>query len=337
MTNPPSSMTRRRALACLATLPMAFSAGCTGFGRSTTPSDLRMLIPNTPGGGYDVTARTASRILEKHGLTGPIEKFNVIGGGGSVALARLVREAGNSALIGMVGVGVVGVAQVAEAPWGLSDATALARLVDEPEALVVRSGSPMPSLNGFLDAWRRGPQQVVVGVGSALGGPDHLFTVELARAADIDTEALNLVTFDGAGDLLAAVLDGTVDVGVAGAGEYIDQVDSGSLRILAVSKAPDARSRGVTAAYDAPTLTESGIPLEFTNWRGFVAPPGISDSARNGLVDALTRMRDTDEWQAAMPLRGWTDSFLTGDDFSEFIAAEDIRARTTLAEFGITR
>lgn len=76
-----------------------------------------MLIPNTPGGGYDVTARTASRILEKHGLTGPIEKFNVIGGGGSVALARLVRETGNSALIGMVGMGVVGVAQVAEAPW----------------------------------------------------------------------------------------------------------------------------------------------------------------------------------------------------------------------------
>ena len=29
---------------------------------------------------------------------------------------------------------------------------------------------------------------------------------------------------------------------------------------------------------DAPTLKESGIDLVFTNWRGVVAPPGISDA-----------------------------------------------------------
>lgn len=296
-----------------------------------------MLIPNTPGGGYDVTARTASRILENHGLTGPIEKFNVVGGGGSVALARLVREAGNDHLIGMVGVGVVGVAQVADAPWGLSDATALARLVTEPEALVVRTGAPTTSLHALLDAWRRAPQQVTVGVGSAIGGPDHLFALQLARAADVDTDNLKTVTFDGAGDLLAAVLNGTVDVGVAGAGEYTDQIESGSLRILAVSNPAGAQSNGSSAASAAPTLAESGIALEFTNWRGFVAPPGISDSARTDLIQALTTMHDTDEWRAALSSRGWTDSFLVGEDFSEFLAAEDVRMSTTLAELGLSR
>jgi putative tricarboxylic transport membrane protein len=30
----------------------------------------------------------------------------------------------------------------------------------------------------------------------------------------------------------------------------------------------------------APTLRESGVDPEFTNWRGVVAPPGISDADR---------------------------------------------------------
>lgn len=329
-------MTRRRALACLATLPMALSAGCSSLGTSSTPSNLRMLIPNTPGGGYDVTARTASRILENRGLTGPIEKFNVVGGGGSVALARLVREAGNGSLIGMVGVGVVGAARVADAPWGMSEVTALARLVDEPEALVVRSASPMASVDTLLDAWRRAPEQLTIGVGSAVGGPDHLFALELARAAEIDTAALNTVKFDGAGDLLAAVLNGTVDVGIAGAGEYTDQIEGGSLRILAVSNASGSQIRGTTAAADAPTLVESGIALEFTNWRGFVSPPDISEADRDELIEALTRMHATDEWRAALASRGWTDSFLVGEEFSEFLAAEDLRMKSTLTELGVT-
>ena len=39
---------------------------------------LRMMVPNSPGGGYDLTARTAVRIMEADDLTGRVEVFNVI-------------------------------------------------------------------------------------------------------------------------------------------------------------------------------------------------------------------------------------------------------------------
>ncbi|WP_089247869.1 Bug family tripartite tricarboxylate transporter substrate binding protein [Rhodococcoides kyotonense] len=323
-----SPMTRRRALTCLATLPVALSVGCASGSPGPQDQNLRMLIPNTPGGGYDVTARTASRILENFRLSGPIEKFNVIGGGGSVALARLMRETGNEHLLAMVGVGVVGVAQVDGAPWGLSDATALARLVDEPEALVVRSNSPLNSVGALVDRWRTDPASVTVGAGSAIGGPDHIFALETARAAGIDPSALDIVSFDGAGDLLTAVLDGSVDVGIAGAGEYVEQIAGGSLRILAVSG---------DSGLDAPTLVDSGIDLAFTNWRGFVAPPDIPESTRDNLIDMLRQMHDTDEWHEALTRHRWTDSFLTGTDFAEFLAAADVRMTETLTGLGITR
>ena len=49
-----------------------------------------------------------------------------------------------------------------------------------------------------------------------------------------------------------------------------------------------------------PTLTESGIDLVFLNWRGVLAPPGISDERTDELIGYLEEMHDTEEWQEAL-------------------------------------
>ena len=66
---------------------------------------LRMMVPNSPGGGYDLTARTAVKVMEDDDITGRVEVFNVIGAGGTVAMARLMNEKGNSDLMMMMGLG----------------------------------------------------------------------------------------------------------------------------------------------------------------------------------------------------------------------------------------
>ena len=53
---------------------------------------MRMMVPNSPGGGYDLTARTAVKIMEDEDITGRVEVFNVIGAAGTVAMARLMNE-----------------------------------------------------------------------------------------------------------------------------------------------------------------------------------------------------------------------------------------------------
>nr|WP_296778420.1 tripartite tricarboxylate transporter substrate binding protein [Rhodococcus sp. (in: high G+C Gram-positive bacteria)] len=330
-TAPAAALTRRRALAAIGMLPAAVLAGC-GFGRSTDrPEGLRLLIPNIPGGGYDHTARTMARILEQNDLTGPIERFNVVGGGGSVALARLMREAGNEKLLAMAGVGVVGAAQVNGSPWRLSDATALARVVDEPASIVVRADSPFATAGTLVAQWRSRPAAFAVGAGSAVGGPDYIFALEVARAAGLDTAALRVLAYDGAGDLLAALLDGSVDVAFAGSGEYLDRIDDGALRMLAVSRTTSGPTQ------DVPTLTASGIDIEFTNWRGFFAPPGISEQARERLITALSTAHASPEWESALESHGWIDTFTAGDEFTDFLRAEDLRMTRTLTELGIAK
>ena len=55
-----------------------------------------MMIPNSPGGGYDQTGRAAVSVMERDDITGgDFEVTNIIGAGGSVAMTRLMNDEGD--------------------------------------------------------------------------------------------------------------------------------------------------------------------------------------------------------------------------------------------------
>ena len=102
---------------------------------------------------------------------------------------------------------------------------------------------------------------------------------------------------------MPALLDGRIDVAVSSLVEYAEQVRSGQLRVLAVS----GPSR--VAGMEAPTLTEAGVDVVFSNWRGVLAPPGISDSDRAALVDLFHELEQTPEWHRALAENNWSGAY----------------------------
>jgi putative tricarboxylic transport membrane protein len=322
---------RYGAVAAVAALVIVLVTGC-GVTRGDDPSGmhrLRMMVPNSPGGGYDLTARTAVKIMEDEDITRRVEVFNVIGAGGTVAMARLMNEKGNGDLMMMMGLGVVGAVFTNGSNARASDATALAKMVEEQEGILVPADSPFKTIGDFVAAWKADPAKVTIGGGSSPGGPDHLFPMETAKAAGVDPKQVNFISYDGGGDLLTAMLGKKISAGATGLGEYVDQIEAGQVRVLAVSG--KERVEGI----DAPTLTEAGIDLTFTNWRGVLAPPGISDEARQALVKTLEELHDTDAWKEALVKNGWTDAFMTGPQFEQFLTDQDNRVSSTLTELGL--
>jgi putative tricarboxylic transport membrane protein len=290
---------------------------------------LRVLVPNTPGGGYDITARTAAKAMEDADLTRSVEVFNLPGAGGTVGLGRLVNEAGNDKLVMSMGLGVVGSVHTNHSPSSLQDTTPIAKLIEEPDIIVVAKDSPYQDIDQLIDAWKADPGGVPVGGGSSPGGPDHLAPMLFAKAIGLAPKDVNYVSYDGGGELLSSVLGGKIAFGVSGVGEYRDQIESGDLRVLAVTS-PD-RVDGV----DAPTLTESGVDVQFTNWRGIVAPPGISQNDTDKLVRLFTDLQDTKQWKDALKTNGWTSAFLPGKQFGDFLAKENDRVASVLSELGL--
>jgi putative tricarboxylic transport membrane protein len=309
------------------------SGGGGSTGGSTTDSGpltgLRIMVPNTPGGGYDTTARTAAKVMNATKTATNVEVFNLAGAGGTVGLARLVNEKGNKDLTMLMGLGVVGASYTNKSEAKLTGTTPLARLIQEPGAIMVPKDSPYKTIDDLVKAWKADPSKLAVGGGSSPGGPDHLLPMQLAQAVGVEPKKVNFVSFDGGGDLLPAILGNKIGFAASGAGEYMQQIKTGAVRVLAVSGAE--RLEGV----DAPTFKESGIDLEFTNWRGIVAPPGITDADRDRLVAALTKMHGTEEWKAELKQKGWTDAFITGEEFSTFLKEQDTRVADVLTKLGL--
>lgn len=323
------STQQRAALIVVVIAALLLTACGVTKGEQTGLHRLRMMVPNSPGGGYDLTARTAVKIMEDDDITGRVEVFNVIGAGGTVAMARLMNEKGNDDLMMTMGLGVVGATYTNGSKARASDATALAKLIEDPGAVFVPADSPFKTVQDFVAAWKADPSKVTIGGGSSPGGPDHLFPMELAKAVGVEPKAVNYVTYDGGGDLLTALLGKKITVGTSSPGELMDQIEAGQLRVLAVSG--EERVEGI----NAPTLKESGINLTFANWRGVLAPPDISDDAKQAMVKVLEEMHGTKQWKEALVKNGWTDAFVTGQQFEQFLKEQDTRVSETLTELGL--
>jgi putative tricarboxylic transport membrane protein len=317
------------ALGLAATACASDGGGGGGGGQGRQVTGLKILVGTAPGGGFDLTARTAAKAMEEARLARNVEVQNLAGAGGTVALQRLVNEKGNGKLIQQMGLGVVGSVHTNKSKATLEQTTPLARLTEEPEIVVVGKDSPYQSLDQLVQAWKADPGKLSVGGGSSPGGPDHLAPMLLAQAVGIEPKSVNFVSYDGGGELLAAVLGGQVAFGVTGVGETIDQIEAGEVRALAVTSAEKVPN------LDAPTLKESGVDLEFTNWRGMVAPPELSDADKQTLIDLVNKLHDSQQWKDALAQHGWTDAFLSGDEYANFIKAEDQRVGDVLSKLGL--
>ncbi|MDX2974078.1 tripartite tricarboxylate transporter substrate binding protein [Kribbella solani] len=317
------------ATACGATADKKDAADTGTDGKPAT--GLRLMVPNTAGGGYDTTARVAAKVMDDAKIATGVQVFNLPGAGGTVGLQRTVNEKGNGKLAMQMGLGVVGATYTSKSKATLTQTTPLAKLIEEAGAIVVPKNSPYKTIQDLVAAWKANPKKLAVGGGSSPGGPDHLLPMQLAQAVGIDPKDVNFVSYDGGGELLPALLGSKIAFGASGFGEFLDQVESGQVRVLAVTS-----EQPIEALKDVPTLKSAGIDLVFTNWRGIVAPPEISAADKKVWIDALTKMRDSKEWKAELDKRGWTDAFLTGDEFGAFLTEQDKRVADVLTKLGLT-
>jgi putative tricarboxylic transport membrane protein len=326
-------MSRRGVAMLLAAAVTTSLLSACGVTRGDDSNDILMMIPNSPGGGYDLTGRAAVSLMEEDDITGgDITVENVIGAGGSVAMAALMGTEGDEHTMMTVGLGVVGSLYSFGSDFHLKDATPIAELITESEGVFVPADSPYQTIDDFVEAWKADPGSIVVGGGSSPGGPDHLFPMELASEVGIDPNDVNYITYDGGGPLTSALLGNKIQVGFSGLSEFEGQIASGELRVLAVSG--EERQEQPDLA-DVPTLTESDIDVVFLNWRGVLAPPGISDEREAELIGYLKTLHDSPEWEETLKKNGWTDAFITGNEFGDFLAKQDERVANTLEELGL--
>lgn len=300
-------------LAVALTTVAATDASRSGGGDNPR-TQLNIVAPAAPGGGWDTFGREAQQALISSGIVNAVRVRNVPGAAGTIGLAQFAQLAGRTDSLLVTGGVMVGGVILQNSDVTLADTTPIARLADDYNALVVPANSPYQTLDEFMAAWQEHPGMAIAG--GSLGSIDHLLTGMLADTVGIDPSLTNYIAYAGGGEVVRAMISGSAVGAISSYNDFAAQIEVGELRALAIS------SETPLEEISTPTFIEQGVEVSMSNWRGLVAPPDIPDEVREELIAIITEMRDTGQWRDTLARNDWTDEFMTGEEFAQFLDAE---------------
>ena len=282
-------------------------------------AQLRIVIPANPGGGWDQTGRALGAALTSSGMVDKVIYENIGGKGGTIGLAEYTKRYGNDPnclLIG--GMVMVGALALNKTSAELQKVQALARLTSDYLVVAVPADSPIADPKALAKAMRENLTSVTVAGGSA-GGVDHMYAGMLARTAKANAEQLQYKPFPGGNDVVQALLQKQVQVGISGYSEFRDALQSGKLRALGVS------SR--RSLFGIASMREQGIDAEMSNWRAVFTGKNLPAERIQQMIAAIEFASNHESWKQSLSSNHWNASWQTGKPLQDFMEIETSTAQ----------
>jgi len=284
--------------------------------RALAASNIKMMIPANPGGGWDGTGRELGKALLDAKVADTVQYENKGGAAGAIGLAQFVNASkGDPNALIMTGAVMVGGIITGKPQVGMDRITPIARLTSEFNVFVVPADSPLKTMKDVVEQMKKDPGSVKWGGGSR-GSTEHICASMLATRVGVDPKKVNYVAFRGGGEATAAVLGGNVTVGGSGYSEFAEYIKAGKMRAIGVTS--EKRLPGIAI----PTMRESGYDVVLGNWRAVYGAPGITNEQRAALTDMVVKATKSDAWKAALEKNVWTPALLTGKAFDDFVDNE---------------
>ena len=298
---------------------------------ATASAGAECVVPSKPGGAMDLTCKLAQKALPDSRL-----KLAYLPGGiGAVAWHTLVsqRRAEPDTLVAFSGGSLLNLAEGKFGKANAADVRWVAALGVDYGMIAVRADSPWHTLRELLDAIRRDPQQVLVGVSGTIGSQDWMKVALLARHAGIEPRRLRFVALEGGGETFTAMHANYVQVISGDASEAALYADPGKVRVLAVLA--EHRLPGVLAT--VPTAREQGYDVVWPVIRGLWMGPGVSDADYRRWVDAFARVQQTPDFAQLRTTAGLYPFSLTGDALTRWVKQAINDYNRQAREFNLVR
>ncbi len=310
-----------------------FILSCQGPGSSggnypTRP--LTYIVPWSPGGGTDMSARAMAASLQNV-LDQPVNVVNRTGGGGVVGHLAISQASADGYTLGAVTV------EISMMHWmGLTDLTyedyqLLALLMNNAATITVRADAPWETLQDFIDDLKANPGEYQAS-GTSKGGIWDLARIGFLQAIDMPENALPWVPSQGAAPAMQELLAGGVDVVTAALAEVDAIRQAGEVRVLGVMS--DER---LPQFPDVPTLKEQGIDWSQGGWVGVGAPAGLPEEKVAYLDSAIQVAFNDTAFTRPMERAGYQIQYMNAADFEEFMAKQNQINGSILKAAGMQR
>jgi len=288
---------------------------------------IRLVVPYPPGGSSDIIARSVSNLLAES-LKQSVIVENKPGANGNLGADYVAKSAPDGYTLLLCDVGALAISPSVYAKLPLDPSKELrgvTMLAYSPHLLVVHPSVPASNVKELVALSKQKDLNFAV---SGTGGAPHLAGVLLASTVGARWQ---YVPYKGGSQAIQDTVGGQTQVMMNGMLATYPHVQSGKLKLLAVSK----RSR-MPLIGEVPTIAEQGAPgFESGSWQGVLAPKGTPDAIVQKLNAELVRaIRNTDV-RARLAGQGAEVVTMAPAEQDQFFAAERKRWAQVVAAANI--
>lgn len=290
-------------------------------------NEIAVLQGFKPGGGSDVLAQLVHPYLTKRLGVNFVNEY-IPGATGAIAWTRLAKQSKkDGTVISITNTPMLMTNYIMNdaITYNIKDLTPIANVVTDSGIAVVAKDSPYQTIEDLFAAAKEKPGRVTVG-NSGVGGDDFFTTLVIEKATGL---SFKKVPFQGDGPSATAAMGNKIDVSFNNVGNVYSQIQSGNLRALAVF----AEER-FDSLPDVPTLKEKGIDVVAGSSRGYSAPAGIPDEARDQLIAAFEALKDDEAFLADAKKRALHIDIVTGDEYGQMFQSMETEFQGIWEEVG---
>ncbi|MGE5526089.1 MAG: Bug family tripartite tricarboxylate transporter substrate binding protein [Rhodospirillaceae bacterium] len=289
---------------------------------------VRIVIPFTPGGGSDTTARILSQKMGEN--TG--QNFiadNKPGAGGNIAFEFVAKAEpdGYTLLYSPVGI-AINPTLFSRVNYRIEDFTAITHIGEAPLLVVANNALPVRSLSDFIKLARSHPGGVRF-ASSGTGSSSHLASEVLGMMAGLK---MVHVPYKGGPQALHDVIGGQLEFVTLPMPETLPQVRAGRVRALGqtgIKRSPNAP--------DIPTLDEAGVKgYSVMTWYVVFAPSKTPDAVIQRIHAEFEKALKVRDVQDRLRAAGITE--IVGappEAAAQFVRSEYQRWGKVIRELGI--
>jgi len=288
---------------------------------------IRIVVAFAPGGAGDFLARTVQQKLqERYQQTVVVE--NKPGASGTIGAELVAKAAPDGHTILVTNQLIVQAPNlIAKLPYDAQrDFVPVVELGGAPPILAVNaSKTSARTLKEFVDEVRKNPRTFsYASVGQ--GSMGHLYGAALNDVAGID---LMHVPYKGSAPVVMALVGGEVQSAFSDYATMKPHIESGKLRLLAVSKP-------YPATPNLPTFASLGYPgLESYSWIGMFVPARTPNGTVQQLAAEVSRIIKLPEVAAKLQELGLEAGGMPQDQFAAMVAADFKRWAEIMKKAGI--
>jgi putative tricarboxylic transport membrane protein len=214
-----------------------------------------------------------------------------------------------------------------------NDVTPVVQLLSEYVGFAVTPDSRFKSGKDLMAALKADAGAVSFAIAGTLGNHNHTALGLVARASGADVKKLKVAVFNSGGESIAAALGGHVDLVVTPAATALQHVQSGRLRLIAVS-AP-RRQEGALA--DVPAWPELGANAIVSNWRVMIGPRDMAGPQVAYWEGVFAKMVVADEWKKMVARDVLAPDFRRSAETRDFLRVQYEVQKTVLTDLGVVK